>query len=218
MAQTRRSQRPQPSDAEPVTPCAGPRRQLRLASSGGACYRRFAWRPRLPLWVGSNVSLRSPPSMQSFSSCQPFRVRLGALWRQVFPVATAAAVASATGRWASGQPFSLPSTLPLAVVAGVIVLGMHWLRPVRANEQGILLLRRSGGRRFLPWASISSVSFGRRLPLEPAFRIVDSSGAVLWLPRHTANLRALQLLAVQYGGDTHPLARALETPVCDAPI
>jgi hypothetical protein len=152
------------------------------------------------------------------SSSQPFRVRLGALWRQVFPVATAAALVSAAGRWVSGQPFSLPPTLPFAVVAGVIVLGMHWLRPVQVNDQGILLLRRSGGRRLVPWSNIRSVSFGRRLPLEPAFRVVDSSGAVLWLPRHTANLRALQRLAVQYGGAGNALTVALETPICDAPV
>jgi hypothetical protein len=69
----------------------------------------------------------------------------------------------------------------------------------------------------VPWQSIASVSFGRRLPLEPAFRIVDSAGQVLWLPRYTAHLRALQLLVAKYGGDAHPLARALETPICDAP-
>jgi hypothetical protein len=105
----------------------------------------------------------------------------------------------------------------LAVVAAVIVLGMHWLRPVQAGASGILLLRRTGQRRLVPWESITSVSFGRRLPLEPAFRVADSAGQVHWLPRHTGNLRALQILVAQYGGANHPLARALETPICDAP-
>jgi hypothetical protein len=150
-------------------------------------------------------------------SSHAFRVRITALWRQVFPVATAAALASAISRWAAGQPFSLPSTLPLAVVAAVIVLGMYWLRPVQVKQEGILLLRRTGRRRLVPWQSITSVSFGRRLPLEPAFRVADSSGQIHWLPRQTANLRALQQLVVQYGGASHPLARALETPICDAP-
>jgi len=148
---------------------------------------------------------------------QSFPVKLGALWRQVFPVATAAALASALSRWAAGHPFSLPSTLPSAAVAAVIVVGMHLLRPVQAGPSGILLLRRTGRRRRVPWESITSVSFGRRLPLEPAFRVAYSYGRVHWLPRHTANLRALQLLVVQYGGSSHPLARALETPICDAP-
>ena len=148
---------------------------------------------------------------------QSFPVKLGALWRQVFPVATATALVSALSRWAAGHPFSLPSTLPLAAVAAVIVIGMHALRPVQAGPNGILLLRRTGQRRRVPWESITSVSFGRRLPLEPAFRVADSSGRVHWLPRHTANLRALQRLVVQYGGPAHPLARALETPICDAP-
>ena len=139
------------------------------------------------------------------------------MWRQVFPVATAAALASAISRWAAGQPFSLPSTLPLAAVAAVIVLGMYWLRPVQVSPEGILLLRRTGQRRLVPWQSITSVSFGRRLPLEPAFRVADSAGQIHGLPRHTANLRALQLLVAQYGGVAHPLARALETPICDAP-
>jgi Bacterial PH domain len=153
----------------------------------------------------------------STPASKPFRVKLGALWRQVFPVATAAALASAISRWAAGQPFSLPSTLPLAVVAAVIVLGMYWFRPVQVGPEGILLLRRTGQRRLVPWHSITSVSFGRRLPLEPAFRVADSGGQVHWLPRHTANLRELQLLVAHHGGPAHPLARALETPICDAP-
>jgi hypothetical protein len=90
---------------------------------------------------------------------------------------------------------------------------MYWLRPVKVGPQGILLLRRTGQRRLVPWQSITTVSFGRRLPLEPAFRVMDVDGQVHWLPRHTANLRALQLLAAQYGGRAHPLARALETPI-----
>jgi hypothetical protein len=151
------------------------------------------------------------------ASGRPFRVKLGALWRQVFPVATAAALASALARWAAGDPFSLPSTLPLALVAAVIVLGMHWFRPVLAGEEGVVLLRRSGARRLVPWASFASVGFGRRLPLEPAFRITDTAGTVYWLPLHTANLRELQRLAARNGGPAHPLARALETPVCDVP-
>ena len=153
----------------------------------------------------------------SVSRSQNFRVTLSALWRQVFPVATTAALASAIGRWVAGQPYSFPSTLPLAVVAAIIVLGMHWLRPVQAGPEGIMLLRRTGQRRLVPWQSITSVSFGRRLPLEPAFRVADSAGQIHWLPRHTANLRALQLLVAHYGGTAHPLARALETPICDAP-
>src|SRR6188768_4022525 len=91
-----------------------------------------------------------------------FRVRLGALWRQVFPVATTAAAASAVGRWATGQPFSLPSTFPLAIVAAFIVLGMHWSRPVQARPDGILLLSRLGHRKLIPWDRIASVSFGHR--------------------------------------------------------
>jgi len=146
-----------------------------------------------------------------------FRVKISALWRQVFPVATAAALASAVSRWVAGQPFSLPSTLPLAVVAAIIVVGMHWLRPVQVNEQGLLLLRRSGQRRLVSWQSVSAVTFGRRLPLEPGFRIVDTANQVFWLPRHTANLRELQQLVVQHAGIDHPLAKALETPICDAP-
>lgn len=146
-----------------------------------------------------------------------FPVKLAALWRQVFPIGVLVAAISAASRWLAGQPFSWPSTLPLAVAAAIVVAALHMIRPVEVDPRGIRLLHRLGFRRLVPWSSISEVRFGYRLPLEPGFRVTDNRGRVLWLPRHTMRLRELQRLSALYGGEDHPLALALETPLCDAP-
>ena len=119
--------------------------------------------------------------------------------------------------WLSGQPFSWPSTVPLAIATGLIVLLFYLLRPVQAGPDGLKLLSRLGHRRFVAWADVSEVRFGHRQPLEPAFRLTDRQGGVHWIPRHTRHLRVLQQMAVQFGGSDHPLAVVLLTPLCDAP-
>lgn len=148
---------------------------------------------------------------------QSFRVRVPALWRQIFPIGIVLTAVLRLGSWLSGQPFSWPSTLPLAVAAGFIVLLFYFLRPVQAGPEGLMLLNRLGRRRLVAWDEVRDVSFGHRQPLEPAFRVADTQGKVHWIPRHTRDLRALQRLAVQYGGPRHPLAVVLETPLCDVP-
>ena len=145
-----------------------------------------------------------------------FPVKLGALWRQVFPVGTATVAVVTAAHWVTRTPFS-SSTLPIAASAAVVVLVLYVLRPIKAGPDGLELLHRLGFRRHVAWADIVAVRFGFRHPLEPAFRIEDREGRVHWIPRHTKRLRELQRLTVEYGGATHPLARALETPICDAP-
>jgi len=146
-----------------------------------------------------------------------FRVKVPALWRQVFPIGIVLTAVFRVGSWISGQPFSWPSTVPFALAAGAIVLAFYVLRPVQAGPRGLNVLSRLGHRRWVAWSDVTDVQFGHRQPLEPALRIADRQGRVHWIPRHTQNLRTLQQMAVQFGGAAHPLAVALETPLCDAP-
>jgi hypothetical protein len=146
-----------------------------------------------------------------------FRVRVPALWRQVFPIGLLTAALLRVGTWLSGEPFSWPSTLPLSLAAGLIVLVFYLLRPIQAGPGGLNLLSRFGHRRMVSWEEIPDAGFGHRQPLEPAFRVGDRRGRIHWIPRHTKELRILQEMAVQFGGANHPLAVILETPLCDAP-
>jgi hypothetical protein len=161
--------------------------------------------------TSSNPQPMPPVSRRSF------RVKVPALWRQVFPIGLLTAVLLRVGSWLSGQPFSWPSTLPLALAAGSIVLAFYVLRPVQADAEGMNLLSRLGHRRFVRWGDMREVGFGHRMPLEPALRITDVRGGVHWIPRHTKDLRQLQRMSATYGGPAHPLALKLESPLCDAP-
>jgi Bacterial PH domain len=153
----------------------------------------------------------------SITDQQSFRAKLPALWRQVFPIGIATALLVRVGSWLSGQPFSWPSTIPISLAAGLIVVAFYLMRPVQAGPAGLRLLNRLGFRRLVAWDDVCDVRFGRRQPLEPAFRLTDRRGKVYWIPRHTQGLRELQRMCMRFGGASHPLAVALETPVCDAP-
>ena len=146
-----------------------------------------------------------------------FRVKLPALWRQIFPIGIAVAALLRVGSWLSGQPFSWPSTIPLALAAGFIVVVFYLLRPVQAGPGGLHLLSRLGHRRFVAWDEIDAVRFSHRQPLEPAFRLTDRRGRVHWIPRHTKGLRELHDMAVRFGGAEHALTVALETPIWEVP-
>ncbi len=146
-----------------------------------------------------------------------FRVKLTALWRQVFPIGLLMTALLRIGAWLNGETFSWPSTLPLSISAGLVVLIFYVLRPTQASADGLKLLSRLGHRRFVAWADIAQVNFGHRQPLEPAFRITDVQGRLHWIPRHTQDMRTLQQMATKFGGPNHPVAVALATPLCDAP-
>jgi hypothetical protein len=163
---------------------------------------------------------RVPPLQKTkFASMSytSFRVKVPALWRQVFPIGLLITALFRGASWLRGEPFSWPSTLPLALTAGLVVMAFYFLRATQAGADGLKLLSRLGHRRFVSWADVSEVSFGHRQPLEPNFRVTDRQRRVHWIPRHTKDLRLLQKLASQFGGPDHVLALMLETPLCDAP-
>ena len=62
---------------------------------------------------------------------QNFPVRLTALWRQVFPGLMAGAVASRGWSWLDGAAFSWPQSLPLMLLAAVLMVACHLLLPTQ---------------------------------------------------------------------------------------
>lgn len=142
-----------------------------------------------------------------------FPAKIPALWRQAFPGLMLGAVVGRLTLWVQGQPFSLPGTLPLMAVAAMMVVLMYYFQPTLAGKDGVKAMSAWGFRRFVAWADIESVRFARLYLLQPSLKIVDSRGRAYWIAKETRNLGALHALAVEYGGASHPLARALETPL-----
>lgn len=146
-----------------------------------------------------------------------FRTNPMALWRQVSPVWLGTASALSVAHWLAGTPLAWPAILQPSFAVAAMVAVLFLFRPVRISAEGVFALNRLGFPRFMAWHSVAEVGFGRRHPLEPGFQLRDVDGRKRWIPRHTMRLREMQQLAVRFGGREHPLARALETPVCDAP-
>lgn len=142
-----------------------------------------------------------------------FPVRITALWRQAFPGLLLGAIVARLSLWMQGEPFSLPSTLPLMAIAAVLVVVIYYLQPTLAGEPGIKAMNIWGVRRLVGWSDIESVSFARWYLVQPSLKLVDRSGRTYWIARDTKDLGALHALAVEHGGAGHPLAKALETPM-----
>jgi hypothetical protein len=143
---------------------------------------------------------------------QSFHVKFPALWRQTFPALVLGAVCARLWQWVHGEPFSIPQTMPLAGVAAVMVLLVHYLQPTLAGPGGVKAMNVWGFRSFLRWDAIAEASFGRYL-LQPSIKLVDRRGRRYWIARETKNLQALHRLAAEFGGSAHPLKRILETPL-----
>ena len=123
------------------------------------------------------------------------------------------AIVGRVSLWVQGQPFSLPSTLPLMVIAAVMVALMYYLLPTMAGERGVKAMNTWGIRRLVPWTEIESVTFARWYFVQPSLKLVDRRGNVYWIAKDTKDLGALHAISVHYGGAAHPLAQALETPL-----
>lgn len=144
---------------------------------------------------------------------KPFRVKVAALWRHAFPGLVLGAIAGRVILWVQGQPFSLPSTLPLMGVAAVMVALTYYLLPTLAGEQGLKVMNSWGLRSFLRWSDIKSVGFARWYLVQPSLKLTDHDGKAYWIAKDTKGLEVLHDLAVRHGGKDHPLAKALETPL-----
>ncbi|MBL8515182.1 MAG: hypothetical protein JNJ55_14405 [Betaproteobacteria bacterium] len=144
---------------------------------------------------------------------QAFPVKLPTLWRQAFPACLMGAVVGRTLAWMNGAAFSLPNTLPLMVMAAVLVALVYFLQPTLAGPEGVKSMNAWGFRRQIAWADIQSVSFGRYYVLQPSFKLVSKDGATCWIARDSRNLPGLHQMALRHGGPDHPLTKALETPL-----
>lgn len=112
-----------------------------------------------------------------------------------------------------GEPFSLPSTLPLTATAAVMVVARCWLSSVVAGAPGLNVMDAWGMRRFVAWSDVKPASLTRESLIHPPVRLVDRQGHSSWIARDTRDLGALHAIAVGFGGAGHPLARVLPTPL-----
>jgi hypothetical protein len=144
---------------------------------------------------------------------QAFRVRLPALWRQAFPGLMAGAVTARLLDVLQGRAFSWPQTLPLMVVAAVMVVSLHLLLPLRAGPRGLKALNVWGWPRHVAWEEVVEARLARVMWLYPSIRLSDTRGRSLWISLDTQNLAGLHALARTHGGAAHPLTRVLETPL-----
>lgn len=142
-----------------------------------------------------------------------FPVKIPTLWRQAFPGLVLGAIAARITLWAKGDSFSFPNTLPLMAIAAVFVVLLYYLQPTLAGKEGIKAMTSWGVRRMVSWADITSVSFGRLYFIQPSLRVVDRSGKVYWIARDTKDLGGLYALTLEHAGSSHPMARALQTPL-----
>ncbi len=143
----------------------------------------------------------------------PFRVKLPTLWRQAFPGLVLGAVVGRVSLWIQGEPFSLPNTLPLMAIAAAMVVVLYYFSPTLAGQQGIKAMNSWGVRRLVPWSEVESVSFARMYWIQPSLKLIDHAGRAYWIARDTKDLRGLHAITVQFGGSSHPLAKALEVPL-----
>jgi hypothetical protein len=153
------------------------------------------------------MKLAAPAGMQAF------RAKPVVLWRLTFPSLLLGAFTAAALRWFAGKPFSWPDTLPLMLIAAVIVVLTYVLQPTLAGAAGLRVLNTWGTRSFLGWGEVVRVDFARLYGLQPSLRLRDQRGRSYWIARESSGLQTLWRLAVQHGGPQHPLALALQTPL-----
>ncbi len=144
---------------------------------------------------------------------QNFPVRLASLWRQAFPGLMAGAVASRGWSWLEGGAFSWPQSLPLMLLAAVLVVALHLLLPTQAGPEGLVLGTAWGWRRRVGWEDIVEVRHARLFPMQQGMRLRDRQGRIFWISRDTEDLSGLHALALSRGGPAHPLTLALEMPM-----
>lgn len=142
-----------------------------------------------------------------------FPVKIPTLWRQAFPGLVFGAIVGRLSLWVQGQPFSLPGTLPLMVIAAAMVAVMYYFQPTLAGPKGVKAMSNWGFRKQVSWSDIQSVHFARWYFLQPSLKLVDRNGSTYWIAKDTKDLGELHAMVVQYGGADHPLALALETPL-----
>ena len=136
------------------------------------------------------------------------------MWRIAFPIGVAGALCGRAYRYfVDGIPFSWPVSIALVLVIATVVAAITYLQPTVVSQDGVKANTALGVRQSAAWPDIVEVTLTKQLKVLPSFRLKLSSGKVLWIPRETRNLTAMHELACEYGGENHPLARALRTPL-----
>lgn len=142
-----------------------------------------------------------------------FPVKIPTLWRQAFPGLLLGALVARAYQWSQGGAFSWPNTLPLMALAAALVVLIYFFQPTQAGAAGLRVMNVWGVRRFLAWPDVASAGLARLYFVQPSLKLTDRLGRSYWIARDTQDLRGLHALCVQHGGPTHPLTRALETPL-----
>ena len=150
-------------------------------------------------------------------SAYPLRLptRLPVLWRLTVLSLTLGALLSRVGAWLEGDAFSVAP--PALILASAVPLVLLWygVFVARAGESGLKLFDSWGFAHRVSWDAIRSAELARwpHMLFAPALKVVLSDGRVRWLPRDTQGLAELHTLALRVAGPSHPLVRALETPL-----
>ncbi len=150
-------------------------------------------------------------------SAYPLRLptRPAQLWRVVVLGMTAGALLARVWNWLEGDELRIVPTPFILSLAVPTVLLMYLGFPARAGAQGMKLFDAFGWPRRVAWAQMVAVERARwpYLLFAPSLRVRLADGRTRWLPRETKRLDELHALALAEAGPTHPLVRALETPL-----
>jgi hypothetical protein len=141
--------------------------------------------------------------------------RLPVLWRLTVLSLTLGALLSRVWAWLEGEPFRMAPPALILAMAVPLVLLWYVIYVARAGEAGLKLFDSWGFAHHVGWDEIRSAEVARwpHMLFAPALKVVLTDGRVRWLPRDIRGLAELHTLALRVAGPTHPLVRALETPL-----
>lgn len=141
-----------------------------------------------------------------------YPVKIPTLWHQASQGLLLGAVVARVSLWLQGAPFSWPDTLPFMGFTALVVTLVYFFQPTTCSAQGLNVMTTWGFRRSVGWDQITQVSFARLYMLQPSIKLVDDQGRSYWISRDTKDLKRLHADALMYGGASHPLTQALQTP------
>jgi hypothetical protein len=142
-----------------------------------------------------------------------YPVKIPTLWQQASQGLLLGAVVVRVNLWLKGAAFSWPDTLPFMGFTALAVTIVYFFQPTVCGAQGLKVMTAWGFRRSLRWEQVTQVGFARLYLLQPSFKLVDDKGRSHWISRDTKDLKGLYEDALRFGGASHPLTRALRTPL-----
>ena len=142
-----------------------------------------------------------------------YPVKIFTLWHQASQGLLLGAVVGRVSLWLQGAAFSWPDTLPFMGFTAVTVTLVYFFQPTVCGAHGLKVMTTWGFRRSLRWDQVTQVGFARLYLLQPSFKLLDDKGRAYWISRDTKDLKGLYADSLRFGGVTHPLTRALQTPL-----